>query len=67
MKYKSVYKYEVLGGLHTLVAKTQLMEEYSFFKVSMANVYVGLPDEEALRLAQRHNPNSHFVPHREWQ
>lgn len=27
-KYKSVYKYEVLGGLHTLVAKTQPMEEY---------------------------------------
>ena len=25
VKYKSVYKYEVLGGLHTLVAKTQLM------------------------------------------
>ena len=64
MKYKSVYKYEVLGGLHTLVAKTQLMEEYAdnpFFKVTMAEVYVGLTDEESLRLAQRHNLNSHFV------
>ena len=27
----------------------------------MAEVYVGLTDEEALRLAQRHNLNSHFV------
>ena len=28
MKYKNVYKYEVLGGMHTLLAKTQLSEEY---------------------------------------
>lgn len=64
VKYKNVYKYEVLGGLHTLIAKTQLMEEYAdnpFFKAAMAEVYVGLTDEEALRLAQRHNLNSHFV------
>ena len=27
----------------------------------MAEVFVGLSDEEALRLAQRHNANSHFV------
>ena len=26
MKHKNVYKYEVLGGLHTLIAKNQLME-----------------------------------------
>ena len=64
MKYKNVYKYEVLGGLHTLVAKTQLMSEYPdnpFFGMAMAEVYVGLSDEESLRLAQRHNLNSHFV------
>lgn len=64
MKYKNVYKYEVLGGLHTLVAKGQLAEEYPdnpFFQTAMAEVYVGLSDEEALRLAQRHNLNSHFV------
>ena len=64
MKYKSVYKYEVLGGLHTLVAKEQLIEEHPdnpFFQVVLADVYVGLTDEEALRLAQRHNLNSHFV------
>lgn len=64
VKHKNVYKYEVLGGLHTLVAKKQLLEEYPdnpFYRVVTADVYVGLSDEEALRLAQRHNLNSHFV------
>ena len=64
VKHKNVYKYEVLGGLHTLVAKNQLMSEYPdnpFYKVVTADVYVGLNDEEALRLAQRHNLNSHFI------
>ena len=40
------------------------MSEYPdnpFYKVETADVYVGLSDEEALRLAQRHNLNSHFV------
>ena len=31
-----------------------------YFKVAMSNVYVGLSDEEALRLAQHHNTNSHL-------
>ena len=42
------------------------MDEYPenpFFKVAIGDVYVGLNDEEALRLAQRHNLNSHFVHH----
>ena len=63
-KYKDVYKYEVLGGLHTMLAKAQLAEEFPenpFFCTATAEVYVGLTDEEALRLAQRHNLNSHFV------
>ena len=34
-----------------------------FFKVALADVYVGLDDEQVLRLAQRHNDNSHFVHH----
>ena len=47
-----------------MVAKTQLMDEYPdnpFYKVVMAEVYIGLSDEEMLRLAQRHNLNSHFI------
>ena len=62
-KYRNVYKYEVLGGLHTMVAKQQLSEEYPenpFFKSVLAEVYVGLSDEESLRLV-RHNTTSHFV------
>lgn len=55
---------EVLGGLHTLIAKSQLVEEYPlknrFFN---ADVYVGLNDEEALRLAQCHNLNFNFIHH----
>ena len=63
-KYRNVYKYEVLGGLHTMVAKQQLSEEYPenpFFKSVLAEVYVGLSDEESLQLAQRHNTTSHFI------
>lgn len=70
-KYKNVYKYEVLGGMHTLLAKNQLSDEYPdnpYFKVTLADVYIDLSDEMALRLAQRHNLNSHFthkVTHRD--
>ena len=63
-KFVNVYKYEVLGGLHTLTAKTELTEEFPdnpFFQQALAEVYTGLSDEQALRLAQRHNSNSHFV------
>ena len=63
-KHKNVYTYEVLGGLHSLIAKTQLSMEHPenpFFKVAVADVYIGLSDEEALHLARRHNDNSHFV------
>ena len=70
-RHKKVYKYEVLGGLHSFLAKCQLTQEFPqnpYFKVAMADVYVGLNDEQALRLAQRHNQNSHFthkVTHRD--
>lgn len=63
-KYKDVYKYEVLGGVHTMLAKGELAEEHPdnpHFSSVMAEVYIGLSDEESLRLAQRHNSNSHFV------
>lgn len=63
-KYASVYKYEVLGGLHSFLAKVQLQQEYPdnpHFRKVLADVYVGLNDEECLRLAQRHNANSHFI------
>ena len=64
VKHKNVYQYEVLGGLHSLICKTQLSMEHPenpYFKVALADVYVGLTNEQALRLARRHNDNSHFV------
>ena len=54
--FKDIYKYEVLGGVHTILAKYQLANEYPdnpHFSTAMAEVYVGLSDEESLRLAQR--------------
>ena len=59
-----ICSYEVLGGLHTLMAKSQLSAddpENPFFKLCLAEVYIGLTDEEALRLSQRHNQTSHFI------
>ena len=63
-KFKNVYNYEVLGGMPTLMARSQLSVEYPdnpFFKVTLAAVHVGLSDEKALHLAKRHNLNSHFI------
>ena len=63
-KLKDAYKYEVAGGLHTYTAKLELSKEYPenpFYQSVEAIVYVGLSDEQALRLALRHNLNGHFV------
>ena len=52
------------GGLHSYTAKKELAEEYPqnpFYKSVEASVYAGLTDEQALRLALRHNVNGHFV------
>ncbi len=56
-KHKNVYEYEVLGGLHSLICKNQLATEHPdnpYYTVALADVYVGLSDEESLRLASRH-------------
>lgn len=63
-KFVGVYKYEVLGGLHTLTAKSELAKEHleiPSFHQALAEVYIGLSDEQSLRLAQRHNRNAHFI------
>ena len=42
-KHKTVYKYEVLGGLHTFLAKSQLAQEIpdnDMYKAMNAEVYV---------------------------
>lgn len=63
-RYKNVYKYEVLGGQHTSMAKAELFREHPdnpLFGEVLAEIYVGLTDDEALRLASRHNANGHFI------
>ena len=63
-KLKDAYKYKVGGGLHTYTAKLELSKECPdnpFYQSVEATVYVCLSDEQALRLALRHNLNGHFV------
>ena len=64
IKRKDAYRYEVLGGQHTAMARQKVSAEYpgnTMLKHILAEVYVGLSDDEALRLASRHNINGHFV------
>ena len=61
---KNAYQYEVLGGFHSYIAQQELNAEFPdnpFFKEVMADIYLGLNDEQALRLAQRHNETTHYV------
>ena len=61
---KDVYKYEVLGGQHTSTARAELHAENPdnlLLARVLAEVYIGLTDDEALRLASRHNANGHFI------
>ena len=63
-RLKGVYKYEVLGGQHTSQARAELYQEQPenpLYATILAEVYVGLSDDEALRLASRHNINGHFI------
>ena len=65
-RLKNVYMYEVHGGLHGITAKQELANKYpnsQEYKSILAHIYVGLSDEEALRLATRHNINGHFNHH----
>ena len=63
-RYKDSYRYEVLGGQHTVAAKAELPRENpnnSLYSQVFAEVYIGLNEKESLRLASRHNSNGHFI------
>ena len=63
-RLKDSYCYEVLGGQHTVAAKTELLKENPnsmLFNHVLAELYAGLSDKESLRLASRHNRNGHFI------
>jgi hypothetical protein len=62
--YVGFLRYEVAGGLHGFTAKAELHAEVPtnpYFKSIEAEVYCELTDEQALRLALRHNMNGHFI------
>ena len=62
-RHKDVYNYEVLGGLHGANARQALLTEHpeeTVYAHAHCMVYCGLTDEEALRLASRHNINGHY-------
>ncbi len=53
-KRKDGYRYEVLGGQHSALARKEI---YSALQRVLAKVYIGLIDDESLRLASRQNIN----------
>lgn len=71
-RHKDVYNYEVLGGLHGAKARQALLTEHpeeTVYAHVYCMVYCGLTDEEALRLASRHNINGHYnhkMTHRDY-
>lgn len=68
-RLKDVYRYEVQGGLHGVIARQELNSEGHKLDMVSCHVYVGLSDEEALWLASRHNANGQFqhrMTHRDY-
>ena len=64
IKLKNAYRYELLGGQHTALARKAVANQHRCnmaLQQVLAEVYVGLTNDEALRLASRHNTNGHFV------
>ena len=67
IKRKDAYKYELLGGQHTALARKAVLKQHPrnhHFQQVLSEVYVGLTDDEALRLASRHNSNGHIGMYR---
>lgn len=64
---KETYLYETLGGNHSRAALQALCEEMknppAAFRTRLVSVYFGLTDEEAYRLASKHN-NATSLQHR---
>ena len=64
---KETYLYETLGGNHSRAALQALCEDIenppAVFRTRLVSVYFGLTDEEAYRLASKHN-NATSLQHR---
>ena len=62
--YKKCVQIRSLRRAPYFEAKSQLAQEIfgnEHYKCATAEIYVVLTDEAALRLAQQHNPNTHFT------
>ena len=58
------YIYETIGGNNSRIALQELVKEHpnmDCFKTRLVAVYVGLSDEEALRVASKHNRATSFT------
>ena len=53
---KDIYLYETLGGNNSRVAMQELLDEEDLrFRTRLVSVYCHLTDNQALRLASKHN------------
>lgn len=60
---KEMYQYETLGGNNSRVALQALSNEensHPAFRTRLVSVYNGLNDDEAIRLAAKHNKTTSF-------
>ena len=60
---KEMYQYETLGGNNSRVALQALSNEensHPAFRTRLVSVYSGLSDDEAVRLAAKHNRTTSF-------
>lgn len=58
-----MYHYETLGGNNSRAALQALCDEensHTAFRTRLVSVYGGLKDDEALRLAAKHNKTTSF-------
>lgn len=58
-----MYQYETLGGNNSRVALQALSNEndsHPAFRTRLVSVYSGLNDDEAIRLAAKHNKTTSF-------
>ena len=63
-KHPNYYKYETIGGNHSRIALQELLDEYPCdqrYKSRQVAVYSGLTNDQALKLAARHNQATSFT------
>lgn len=58
-----MYQYETLGGNNSRVALQSILKEEDVnpvFRKRLVSVYTGLTDDQAIRLAAKHNKTTSF-------